>query len=106
MLQQEQVKLQQKREQREHERAMVELKSRHERESVDLKIRRLQLEREWNEIHSGMGKYEPKIPKFEERGGGNIDVYLKTFEMVVASNDITQSKWAVKLAPKTHWSSA
>jgi len=104
-LQQQQLQLEREREQREHEIKMAELKAQHERERLEIQREHLQLERERLQLRENFGadhqrssRDDPKLCKYEE--GEDIDVYLRTFEMVMSSNSIAPEQWVAKLAPK------
>lgn len=47
-------------------------------------------------IPGKLGKYGPKIPKYQE--GEDIEAYLRTFERLAHANDWPQNTWAPRLA--------
>lgn len=102
----EMAKIAQEREQAESERE--ERKPEADRARAELDKQRLELEIQLERVRlegreRGVSTRtdhvkEPKLEKFVE--GEDIDVYLRTFEMVMTSHEIPANLWAVRLAPK------
>ena len=102
LIRQEELKLQRGREQRAHELELARLNAEQERMRFEIETKRLTLESQSRTSSPGPNNMQilkgPKLPKYQE--GGDIDVFLRTFERLASVHGWPESTWAVRLAPQ------